>query len=334
MRSAILRNGKIEIAEKEIPSLKGRKGALIRVKSCGLCGSDILKIKCTLKKDEEKVILGHEIIGEITDINVEIKDTGSGEIFKKGDIIAMGHHYPCFKCKYCIHGNFSMCDTFKKSNIYPGGFSEYIYADINHLKNTVFKKPDCLSEEEFSFLEPLACCIRAIRRAGLELNNKNNSSYNALVLGLGSIGILMAQTLKSFKVNAFGFDINKDRQSFVQKYGICFDKTIKYDLVFMTSGSSKAVDDIMNLIDRGGKIIVFSSVQNEAGYKNNDIYHKELSIIGSYSPSPYDIKTSFEFLRDGKLNLKNILTKYKLEDLNRAIKDTKEGKILKGYIKL
>lgn len=336
MKSAILKNGKIAITEKEIPTLKNVEGAIIKVKACGLCGSDIVKINHATPENEDKISLGHEIVGEIVDINVEIKGTGATEPFKKGDIIAMGHHYPCFKCKYCIHGNYSMCETFKNSNIHPGGFSEYIYANSNHLKNTVFKKPENLTDEEFSFLEPLSCCIRAIKRSGLVFNNKElNKTYNALVLGLGSIGILMAQAIKAFGANTFGFDINEKRQEFIKNYGISFDKNIKYDLIFMTSGASKAIDSAINLIDKGGKIIVFSSIPDDfKGYFNNEIYYKELDVLGSYSPSPLDLKMSYEFLKNGLVNVKNISAKYSLENLENAINDTKQGKILKGYIEL
>ncbi len=331
MKSAVLKNGKAVIVEKEVPSLETKKGAIIKVKGCGLCGSDIVKIDCTKSDDEEKVSLGHEIVGEIVDINENITGNFAKAPFKKGDIVAMGHHYPCFSCKYCSHGNYSMCETFKKSNIHPGGFSEYIYADLNHLKYTVFKKPDNLSEAEFSFLEPLSCCIRAIRRAGVELN-KDNSNFNALVIGLGSIGILMSQGLKAFGANAFGLDINEKRQEFVKKFGIVFNKNIKYDAVFMTSGSSSAIKTAMDFIDYGGKIIVFSSVKNQGEYQNNEIYYRELEILGSYSPSPDDIRISYEFLSENKTDVRNLSTFYPLEQLNQAIADTKTGKILKGYI--
>lgn len=333
MKSAILKNGKIEIIEKNIPTLNDKKGAIIKLDGCGLCGSDIVKINHSTKENEDKIILGHEIVGEIVEINSNIVGLAEIEPFKIGDKIAMGHHYPCFECKYCKHGNYSMCETFKSSNLFPSGFSEYIYANENHLKYTVYKKPENLSYDEFSFLEPLSCCIRAIHRSGLKLNEENKS-YNALVLGLGSIGILMAQGLKNYGVNVFGFDINKERQEFVKKYGIEFNPNIKYDLIFMTSGSSKALDNAIKLADNGGKIIVFSSISTDDGYKNDDIYYKELSIIGSYSPSPNDLKLSSEFLSEKKVKTDGLSSFYKIEEIEKAINDTKQGKILKGYIKL
>lgn len=331
MKSTKLKDKKIQIINCDKPALEGKKGAIIKVSGCGLCGSDIVKINHATIENEDEIILGHEAIGTIEDINVEIKGKGENIPFKKGDVVALGHHYPCFKCKYCSHGNYSMCKTFKSSNIYPSGFSEYIFVNENHLKYTVYKKNESLSNEEFSFLEPLSCCIRAIKRAGLKLN-KDNSSYNCLVVGLGSIGILMAQGLKAFQTNVFGLDINEKRQEFVKKYGVFFDEKIKYDIIFMTSGSFRALETALNLIDFGGKIIVFSSIEGDLGYKNNDIYYKELEILGSYSPSPDDLYLSSIFLKEGRVNVKGLSTDYTLDNLARAVDDTKSGKILKAYI--
>ena len=222
--------------------------------------------------------------------------------------------------------------TFKKSNISPCGFSEYIKVDENHLKYTVYKVPDNIEHEEISFLEPLACIVRAIRRAGYELN-KDNSKSNALVLGLGSIGFLTVQALKAFGVNAYGYDINNERMEFASRFDISYKKD-KYDVIFMTSGSSKAIPTALEHVRDGGKIVVFSSIENEEGYKNNDIYYRELSIIASYSPSPEDYKISYEFLCNKKVNVKGISTVYTLDNLAHAIEDNICGKIFKAYIKI
>lgn len=319
MKVAVINKDKIAIKEALDITLNGRTGAIVRVLGCGLCGSDIVKFIHKISKDG--TVLGHEIVAEITEINSKTN-------FNVGDEIVTSHHIPCGECVYCKNGNVSMCPHFKETNIQPGGFSEYVYLTEEHLQNVAYIKPDNLTDVEASFYEPLGCCVRAVKRAQLRGNS------TALVVGLGSIGILMAQGLKSYGVNVFGFDINKERQEFVKKYGIEFNPNIKYDLIFMTSGSSKALDNAIKLADNGGKIIVFSSISTDDGYKNDDIYYKELSIIGSYSPSPNDLKLSSEFLSEKKVKTDGLSSFYKIEEIEKAINDTKQGKILKGYIKL
>ncbi len=324
MKSAVLKDLKVSIVETKKPHLDS-KGAIIKVLGCGLCGSDIVKIKHATKENESNIKLGHEVVGEIIEI-----DTNTS--YKKGDIVALGHHYPCFNCDYCRIGAYSMCQTFKNSNISPCGFSEYIKVDENHLRYTVYSVPDNLEYEEAAFLEPLACVVRAIRRAGYELNSDNTKS-NALVLGLGSIGFITTQALKAFGVNAYGFDINKERSDFALKYGIEYKKDT-YDTIFMTSGSSKAIPTALEHVRNGGKIIVFSSIENEEGYKNNDIYYRELSIIASYSPSPEDYEISYKLLCDKKVKVNNVSTIYTLDNLASAVEDIICGKIFKAYIKI
>lgn len=324
MKSAKLLNSKVEIIQIDKPTLN-TKGAIIKVFGCGLCGSDIVKIKHATKENEDKVVLGHEVVGQIVEID-------SNTNFKVGDIVALGHHYPCFNCEFCRIGAYSMCKTFKKSNISPCGFSEFIKVDENHLKYTVYKVPKNLEYQEIAYLEPLACVIRAIRRAGYILDNDNSKS-NSLVIGLGSIGLITAQALKAFGVMAFGYDINKNRTDFAKKYGVEYKKD-EYDCIFMTSGSSKAINTALEHVRNGGKIIVFSSVENEAGYKNNDIYYRELSVIASYSPSVEDYKISYDFLCNKKVNVKDTSTIYTLDNLPLAIEDSICGRVFKAYIKV
>lgn len=327
MKSAKLINGKIELLNILKPTLTS-KGAIVKVLGCGLCGSDLVKIKHATKETENKIILGHEVVGIIEEINSTAGD------FKTGDIVALGHHYPCFNCDFCKNQSYSMCKTFKKSNIYPSGFSEYILIDENHLKYTVYKMNTELKNDEKAFLEPLSCCLRAIKRAGFEYN-KDNSKNSALVIGLGSIGLLMMKGLKAFNADVFGFDISKERTDFAQKQGFYFDENKKYDTVFLTAGSTKAIETATKYVIDGGKIIVFSSIQDDlAGFSNNEIYYRELSIIASYSPSVDDMKLSAKLLNEKIVNVSNLSTHYTLDNLSKAIDDSIKGNIFKAYIEL
>lgn len=325
MKVAELKNNTIITVEREDEALNNRKGALVKVFGCGLCGSDIVKLKQHLVKDG--TVLGHEIVAQIVDID-------SDTPFKKGDVIVTSHHIPCGKCEYCKNGNVSMCRHFKETNIKPGGFSEFVFVSDEHLKNVAYLKPENLTNDEAAFYEPLACCIRAVKRAQL---NKNST---ALVIGLGSIGILMAQALKAFGMNVIGCDLISSRVELLKSLGIeAFNvsemcESIKADGVFMTSGSDKAISTALKYIRDGGKILVFSSTAQNFGYANNEIYYRELTVLGSYSPSPADLKDSLELLKNKEVKVKGLSTVYPLESLQKAINDTLENKILKAYIKI
>ena len=219
---------------------------------------------------------------------------------KKGDIIVTSHHISCGKCEYCKNGNVSMCRHFKQTNIEPGGFSEYVFVSEEHLQNVAHLVPEDITDEEISFYEPLGCCVRAIKRCGL------TEGDNVLVIGLGSIGLLMGEGIKALGYKVYGCDLIEDRIALGNKLGIEsyssrdleeFDKVIQgkssgIDAVFMTSGADKALDVALRVVRKGGKILVFSSTPKNSGYPNNEIYYKELTVMGSYSPSPKDLKDS------------------------------------------
>lgn len=325
MKVAEIENDILVIKNREDEKLNGRKGALVKVLGCGLCGSDIVKL--TQHRAKQGTVLGHEIVAFITDIN---SDTN----FKVGDTIITSHHIPCGKCEYCKNGNVSMCRHFKETNIFPGGFSEYVFVSEEHLRNVAYLKPKNLTNEEVAFYEPLGCCIRAVKRAGLRQNS------TALVVGLGSIGILMAQALKAFGMNVIGCDLITSRVELLKNLGIeAFKVTemcdsIKADGVFMTSGSDKAIPTALKFVRDGGKILVFSSTPQNFGYANNEIYYRELTVLGSYSPSPADLKDSFELLKNKDVKVSGLSTEYNLENVQKAINDTLDNKILKAYIKI
>lgn len=323
MKIATVKEDKIVINEAPKPKLKGF-GAIIKTIGCGLCGSDIVKFRHNLVKDG--TVLGHEIVGEIVEINSKTN-------FKVGDKIISSHHIPCFNCNYCKNGNYSMCEHFKKTNIVPGGFSEYILLSEEHLENVAHKIPKNLTEIEASFYEPLGCCVRAIKRAELKPNSK------ILVVGLGSIGILMGQGLKAYEHEVFGCDIIDERINIANDLGIKAHNSNKLekldvDAVFMTSGADVTIELALKQVRDGGKIIIFASTPKNFGYANNEIYYRELTVMGSYSPAPIDLKDSLELLKSQKVNVKNLSTIYEFEDIEDAFRDTISNAILKAYIKI
>lgn len=326
MKIAVIDNEKIIVKNVEDIRLNSRKGAIVKVLGCGLCGSDIVKFVHKISKDG--TVLGHEIVAEIVDID---SDTD----FKIGDEIVTSHHIPCGECVYCKHGNVSMCEHFKSTNIRPGGFSEYVYLSEEHLKNVAHLKPENLSDIEASFYEPLGCIVRAVKRANLLKGDK------ALVVGLGSIGILTAQALKAYGYDVLGCDLLKERIDLLKSFGIeaCDVRELgddyKADGIFMTSGADKAIGTALKYVRNGGKILVFSSTPSDlSAYPNNEIYYRELTVMGSYSPAPVDLKDSLVLLKEGKVNVKGISTVYNLDDIQKAFDDTMANKIMKAYIKV
>lgn len=333
MRVAAIKDGKICVSEVADLNLGDfGEGAIVKTLGCGLCGSDIVKFREKLVQDG--TVLGHEIVAQVVKINC---DCG----FSKGDMIVSSHHIPCFECAYCKSENYSMCAHFKETNIRPGGFSEYIFLSAEHLKNVAYKIPENLSEQEASFYEPLGCCVRAVKRANLIPSSK------VLVIGLGSIGLLMGQAIKAFGHEVYGCDIISERVELARNLGIkAFDSSkimdeifagsenLGADAIFMTAGADVTIDLALKTVRSGGKIMVFASTPKNFGYANNEIYYRELTVMGSYSPAPVDLLDSLELLSSGKVVVKGLSTEYNLDEIEKSFHDTIENKILKAYVKI
>ena len=337
MKAAVYRNGQLVIEETERPELK-EKGAIVKVLGCGLCGSDIVKLRNAYIDDG--TVLGHEVVGRIV-------ETDSDSDFMPGEKIVVGHHVPCFSCSYCYGGNYSMCRKFKRTNIIPGGFAEYIFVSDDHLMNTAFRVPEYVEDEVISFTEPLACCIRAVRRTGVNYNS------NILIVGLGTIGLLMGQAANALGYKAYGIDLLSERAELSKKLGfensyvlldniddVVSDMKLEvnpngFDAVIMTSGSDSAIPLALDAVRDGGTINVFSSVGSDmSSYTNNQIYYRELTVTSSYSSAPTDLEEAFEMLLNNVIKVEGLSVKYPLENINDAIQDTVSNTVMKAYIEL
>ena len=340
MKAGVYKNKeKIELKTVAKSKLK-KNGAIVKVKGCGLCGSDIVKLKQGITK--EGAVFGHEIIGHIH----QIKGDEGNKNFKIGDRIVLGHHVPCFDCIFCKNENYSMCLEFKKSNIFPGGFCEYIYVSEKHLENTVIKVPENVPDIHASFTEPAACCLRAVKKASIKPGNV------VFVIGLGSIGLIMGQILKYFGAKVIGCDLLEERIKIAEQLG--FEAVYKYtndeeiseliklnfqkegaDKVFLTSGSSNSISLAFSSVRDGGTILVFASISSEStGFSNNSVYFRELTIFGSYSASPDDLKDSLKLIEYNIIKLDKLFTEYDLININKAVQDTCSNKIIKAFINI
>lgn len=306
--------------------------AIIKVLGVGVCGSDLLKLNRGLVL--EGVILGHEMVGVIEEINEELSAKYS---LAKGDRIISSHHVPCLKCNYCLDGQESLCEEFKTSNFNPGAFCEYLELSERHLKYTVQKIPDHLNNEEASFTEPVACCIKAIRKSKSPYKHKQRN----LVLGLGSIGLIIGQLLKHYYPNDLivGSDLISSRLELAQRLG--FDQVAQsiegeFDCIFLCAGANASLDTAIKHASNGAVIVVFASVNDSSkGFANNDIYYKELTIMGSYSPNLCDLEESLQTLSRKGIQVKPLITHTaSLDNLGEVLQRYKQEQGIKVYLDL
>jgi len=300
----------IRVEDRPIPKI-GRGEALLKVRACGICGTDVLKVSRALPK--QPVVLGHELVGDIVEI-------GEGlERLRQGDRVVVAHHVPCGECHFCRHGNHSMCRHFKQSNLDPGGFAEYLRIPADHAQHTAFLVPENIKDEEALFTEPLACCVRNVRRAPLLPGDF------AVVVGMGSVGLMMLQLLKLIPVEVLALDLLPDRLELAKQLGadwarrgddpelsnLISERTDgrKADLVVFTAGGGKVFQQSFDWIRDGGALNLFASLSDRPTEVSLDaLYHHEITVFSSYSPSPQDLIEAHRLICEAKVHVAPLVT--------------------------
>src|SRR3989304_1194638 len=182
MRVAKWYNNKdVRVEEMPVPKI-GPGEMLVRVEASGICGSDVME---WYRIDRAPLVLGHEIGGQGVGIGQGVT------AYKEGDRITAAHHVPCNTCHYCLSGHHTVCDTLRRTNFDPGGLAEYLRLPAINVDRGVFLLPDEMSYQEATFIEPVACVLRGLRKANLKAGDP------ALVIGSGIAGLLFVQLARA-----------------------------------------------------------------------------------------------------------------------------------------
>lgn len=304
----------------------GDDDVLIKMKSCGICGSDLGNIFGDSCRPSSK--LGHEVAGVIVKKGNKVKE------FNLDDRVFVHHHSPCNNCHYCKHGNQTMCENYVEC-LEPCGMSEkFLVPKWNIKHESLIKIPDTMSFEEASLIEPLACCIRAWKKISF---SKNDS---VLVFGVGPIGVMHAMLAKYYGFGRiFCVDTNEFRLNFCKEANIGItlkgnesnisEKIRTYtdnlDLIIIATSQTEVFYDAINLVRKGGTILLFGEPDKDCKLKTevSKIYSKEISIIPSYAASTDEIRESFEIINNKSINIKQLIThkvpiQYIIKALNYA----------------
>lgn len=297
---------------------------LIKMKVCGLCGTDIHK--AVDQTVQPPITLGHEIAGEVIETGADV--TG----FKEGDRVFVAHHVPCFTCTYCKRGHYSLCPQFKATNVDPGGFSEYIRVPALHVKHTMGKLPDDISDEAGAMVEPLACCLHGFNQISV------NPGDQVLILGAGQIGCLQVQLANYFlagqvivsDINPFRLEkakevgathvIKADEEAVQEKVHHLTDGH-GADIVIISAGVSFLLEQAMHCVARGGTVLVFAPfARMDIPVPAYRFFEDEVSIAGAYSSTPYNYTPALEILKKGVIDVNKMVThRFPLSELNEAI---------------
>jgi L-iditol 2-dehydrogenase len=317
-------NKDIRIEEVQTPK-PGPKEMLVKVMSCGICGSDIVE---WYRLPRAPLVQGHELGAEVVEVGAAVTQ------FKIGDRVFVAPKVPCMECSYCRNGNYPQCTEVKER--LPGGFAEYVLVPEILIRNGTLLLPDNMTYDQSTFIEPLACVVRAQNVAKLK------QAQSILVLGCGMSGLLHVILAKSRRATVIATDINSKRLEFAREIGA--DLTINAadniaerllaetgklaDVVMLCTSAMAAVEQAFKCVDRGGAIVFFTVPGPETSITPpiNDFWTKGISILTSYFCGPPDQAESLELIASSKIKVDDMIThRLSLQDIEAGFQLVTDG---------
>jgi L-iditol 2-dehydrogenase len=311
MRVAMYYNNRdVRLEEMAVPRI-GPGELLVRIRASGICGSDLME---WYRIKKAPLVLGHEITGEVVQVGAGVKD------FQVGDRVFASHHVPCGECRYCLAGHQSVCDMLRTTHFEPGGFAEYVRLPKINVALGTLRLPEEITFDEGSFIEPLACVVRAQRFARL------SAGQTVLVIGSGISGLLhiqlarargagriIASDISDFRLQAargFGADaVIHGSQDVPLKVRELNDGRLA-DLVIVSTGAMPAIQQAVRSIDRGGTLLFFAPTAAgvDVSIPLFDFWRDEITVVTSYAGSGQDLVESIELIRTRQVRVADMIT--------------------------
>lgn len=340
----------IRIEEREIP-VPSAGEAVIRVKACAICGTDVRIIQNGHKTVKPPAIIGHEIVGVIAAIGEGVEE------ISLGDSVVVVTPVGCRRCKFCLGGYQNMCNLVSKEvhsiGYYcDGGFAEYMLVPADAVQNgnlIRFAYDGTISYEELSLVEPLSCVINGQRFLNIQ------AGETVAIFGCGAIGCMHAYLARySGASQIIMIDNNKSRIDMVASLGIASTlvfssaQDVQRDILSATEGngvdnvivacsSREAQQSALTVSGIRGKISLFAGVPSNGGMvqiDTNDIHYLEKSVFGAFASAHHQYCEALELITSKRISLKRLISKVlPLEGFNEGIDLLASGKVLKVVIK-
>ena len=331
MRAAVyLEPGFMEIKEVPVPEV-GLMDVLLKVKACGICGSDLHSYKLGFYVEPGQ-IMGHEFVGEVVEAGPAVSGVEVGQR-------AMGFSIGlCGVCYWCTSGNIANCpEVFKNSTGYgrPGAFAEYVKIENALLGLTLHPIPDEMSDEEAATLEPVSVAAFSVEMSGAKEGDK------VAVLGAGLIGNVVMQILKDIPVekvvvselspvrlrmarelgadaavDAAGEDVLERMKEELGVGPYHFGEGAMADIVVDAAGGRDTFAQALEIVRSAGTVALVGLPEGDQVVNTTKIVHKSPRIVGCLGGN---YPRAIELIREGRVKTKPLITHtFDLDEINEA----------------
>lgn len=312
----------VRIEEEPIPAI-GPGDALVRARACGICSGDV--VPWYIRK-KAPLVFGHEPVGEIVAVGRDVTNV------RPGDRVFVHHHAPCWQCRLCQRGEFVQCETWRASRIDPGGMAEFFRVPAVNLQGDTLRLPDGVPDEDGALIEPLACVVKSLRRAG------DVDGASVLIIGLGVMGlmhVLLAKHLGARQVIAA--DLLPVRCENGARLGAdqvidCAAADLVEQAQALTGGEGAeiviagpatvtAIEQGLACAARGGTVVQFMGTEPGSTVRvpTFDVYFREIRLVPSYSCGPVDTRAARDLVADKVVTAAQLVThRFPLADAAEA----------------
>lgn len=340
MNAAVYRGPDDVRTETIAPPEPGPGEVILRIDTCGICGTDLKKIHTGSHSAPR--VFGHEMAGTVAAIGERVRSD-----IHAGDRMMAFHHIPCGHCFFCRKQTFAQCERYKKvgttaglGEASGGGFAQYvrvmdwIVGDSPGASGLV-AIPDDIPLEQAAFIEPVNTCYKAVKLLALEPDE------TVLVIGQGSIGILLAALAKRAGATVLTSDMYAERHAIAAQFGL--DRPLDArgevvaackaatqgrgaDVALVAVGADALIGVAMQAIRPGGRVMLFASTQHgTASFDPAAVCMEEKTLMGSYSASAAiqqeGVDLVFGGYRDGSFDLTRLIShRFPLSEAAEAIR--------------
>ena len=322
--------GRLTLEERPDP-VAGPGELVVRVRACGLCGSDLMQ---WYQDPRAPVVLGHEPAGEVV-------DAGAGAPFAPGDRVFVHHHVPCLECDLCRAGRDTLCATFRSTRIDPGGLAELIRVPAENVRLDVLALPPGLGDAEATLIEPLACVLRGQRWAGV------GEGARVAVVGAGAMGILEIAAARAAGASAVvAVEPRPERRAMAERAGAAAlaaaDPGPVHDAlggpahqVFVCTSDPGAIAGALHLAGPAGVVQLFAPPRpgTPVPLDLGAVFFREVTIQSTYSAGPRDTREALVMLAAGRVPSAELIShRLPLDEVEEAFRLARSGEATKVVV--
>jgi L-iditol 2-dehydrogenase len=315
-RSVGVREVRVEEAADPEPS---PGDVVCRVLACGVCGSDVMDSWVARKVP---AVLGHELAGEVTAVGAEVRGVAVG------DRVVVHHHAPCGECRRCRRGHETLCERFKASALDPGGFAERVRVPADLVDELLVL--DGLDAERATFVEPLACVLRAFARCGLRGGDA------LLVVGCGTSGLLAVAAAHARAVDAVWVrEPRPERLERALALGAERHGNELVDVAIVCTPRAEAIAAGFAALAPGGVLCLYAppAPAEPLGVEGHALYLGEIDVCASYSAGPRDMRAALALIAGGRVDpLPFVTHRVGLHETGRALQLARSGEAIKALV--